>query len=181
MRIYQPQRTDKSSWVPSRDALAYRKQKPGVKRLPAPLAASCGLDETSTTAKNQYHSAAHIPSELMDEAGDYCNMLRFLAFPSTTEVSFCILLRSRDPRVLLLMAIWYELVPDFFWWISLRVPLERQSIWSYLGRYHAGNEPIKSFVATFSPSDLCTRELDDQGEWQRILALRFNHLGILAY
>ena len=165
---------------PKQRCIGLPQAKPGIDGLSGPLATFCGLDETSTTANNPYHAAAHILSELMQEAGDYCNMLRFLAFPNTIEPAFCVLLRKRDSRAMLLMAIWYELTPPSFWWISLRVSLERQSIWTYLGRYHSDTEPIRSFVARISPSDLCNRKFDHQGEWQRNLISRFEDLNLLA-
>lgn len=114
----------------------------------------------------------------MREADDYSSMLRFLAFPNTMEPAFSTLLRAREPRALLLMAIWYELVPPSFWWISLRVSLERQSIWTYLGWYHANKEPIRSFLAAYSPQDLCPGQNSAQSTWQINLTARFDELKI---
>lgn len=165
---------------PKQRCIGLPEAKPGIDGLSEALTAFCGLDAMSTTTNNPYHAAAHILSELMNEAEDYCDMLRFLAFPNTMDPAFGTLLKTRDPKAMLLMAIWYELIPPSFWWMSLRVSLERQSIWTYLGRYHAHSEPIKSFIARFSPSDLCNKHINYRGQWLRNLTLRFEDLRMQA-
>lgn len=154
--------------------------KPGISGLPLPLVLLCELDEWSGSDNNPYHAAVWILSELLQEADDYTSMLRFLAFPNTFEHKFGAMLKARDPRALLLMAIWYELVPPSFWWISLRVSLERTAIWRYLARYHAVDCYIHSFVTAFSPADLCPGRETRESKWQNNLVSRFNDLTLAS-
>lgn len=109
----------------------------GIEGIPQTLVDMCELDQWSSAQNNPYHTAARSLSDLLEMSETHCSSLRFLSFVNTTEPDFEILLKERDPRALVLMAIWYGLVPKSTWWISLRASLERRAVCIYLDRYHA--------------------------------------------
>jgi hypothetical protein len=122
--------------------------KPGIEGIPKVLADLCDLDQWSTPENNPYHTAVHVLSDLLVRPSSHPRSLRFLAFINTTNDEFETLLRQKDARSLLLMAIWYNLAPKPLWWFSLRASLERKAICIYLDRYHADDPVIQRTLAT---------------------------------
>jgi len=117
--------------------LALPPPEPGIQGVPVVLVRLCDLDAFSGVNNNPYYSACRVLSELLlDYGGSGTNSLRFLAFVNTFTPAFEDLLSRRDARALVLMAIWYELVPIQAWYMLLRASLEKQAIWIYLSRYH---------------------------------------------
>lgn len=121
---------------------------PGIEGLSPALVKMCELDVLSVSGNNPYHTAVRILSPLMDDPSLHLKPLRFLSFANTIEPEFEDLLKQRDPRALVLMALWYGLVPDSAWWFSLRSTLEREAIVLYLRRYHAEDAYIQHVLAT---------------------------------
>ncbi|KAE9366302.1 hypothetical protein N431DRAFT_419491 [Stipitochalara longipes BDJ] len=122
--------------------------KPGKHGIAAPLVELCGLDESSSPETNPYHTAVHALSTLLNNPSANPQSLKFLGFINTIDVGFEALLKEKDPRALLLMSIWYGLVPKSAWWLSLRASLERRAICIYLDRYHADNLRIQRVLAS---------------------------------
>jgi len=122
---------------------------PGIKGISKPLVELCDLDESSTSETNPYHIAVRTLSNLLNQPGTSPQSLKFLGFVNTIDDQFEALLKARDPRALLLMSIWYGLIPKSAWWISLRASLERRAIDIYLDRYHADEPRIQKALACF--------------------------------
>ena len=115
--------------------------KPGIKGISQILVDICELDELNNEENNPYHTAARRLSTLVDNSSNHPGSLRFVGFINSIVAGFEDLLRRKDPRSLLLIAIWYGPVPSSAWWISQRAILERKAICIYLDRYHA-DEPL---------------------------------------
>jgi len=122
---------------------------PGIDGIPMDLVELCGLDESSNSENNPYHTAVRTLSTLIKNPSPRPDSLKFLGFVNTIDDGFEAMLRERDPRALLLMSIWYGLVPKSLWWISLRAELERRAICIYLDRYHANDLAIQGVLAAF--------------------------------
>jgi hypothetical protein len=122
--------------------------KPGIDGIPAPLVEMCGLDGSSSPETNPYHTAVRALSTLLNTPSIHPQSLKFLGFVNTIDAGFEALLKAKDPRALLLMSIWYGLVPKSAWWISLRACLERRAICMYLDRYHADDPLIQRALAS---------------------------------
>ena len=126
----------------------------GIDGIPqTDLIEMCELDEWSDATNNPYHTAVRTLSGLLCSPSPNPNSIRFLAFVNTTEPDFEDMLRQRDPRSLLLMAIWYGLIPKSAWWISLRASLECRAIYIYLDRYHANDPHIQKVLAPIREMD----------------------------
>ena len=121
--------------------------KAGIEGVSQILVEICGLDESSNAENNPYHTAAHRLSTLLNNPSAHPRSIKFLGFVNSIDAGFEDLLRRKDPRSLLLMAIWYGLVPESAWWISLRASLERRAVCIYLVRHHA-DDPLISNILT---------------------------------
>lgn len=141
-------------WFSERDldtterCLGLPDQIPGVDGIPRALAELCELNEFSSVENNPYHNAVRILSSLLDRSHD--GSLRFLAFINTAGPAFESLLEQRDPRALVLMAIWFGLVPVSAWWIWARAQLERKAIYVYLDRYHGHDVHIQTLLSAYA-------------------------------
>lgn len=113
----------------------------GIDGIPEDLVKLCGLEKLSTAENNPYFTAVHTLSTLLVNPSSQPLSLKFLRFINAIDPGFETMLRQKDPRSLLLMSIWYGLVPKSAWWISHRAAIERRAICIYLDRYH-GNDPL---------------------------------------
>lgn len=151
-QLAEPDRTNSVFFKPANDrderCLGLPPPKPGIDGIPKALVALCGLDESSNPENNPYYTAARALSTLLDNPRARPQSLKFLGFVNATDDGFEATLRQKDPRSLLLMSIWYGLVPKSAWWISLRASLERRAICIYLDRYHANDPLIHGVLAS---------------------------------
>ena len=132
----------------------------GIDGIWPPLLALCDLDQFSNASNNPYYSAAHMLSLLLKDDVRWARTLRFMAFPNTMEPGFEDLLRCKDPRALVILAVWYEIIEQSTWWMSGRAALERQAIWIYLHKYYADHPRIRAFIT----SPITTSEWTSQHE-----------------
>lgn len=123
--------------------------KSGIENIPAGLVALCGLDKLSNAENNPYFTAVHTLSTLLVNPSTQPLSLKFLRFINAIDPGFEAMLRQKDPRSLLLMSIWYGLVPKSAWWISHRAMIERRAICIYLDRYHGNDSFICEALAAF--------------------------------
>ena len=149
--MVQPHRPDSlfamNALEPSERCLGIPPPASGIDGIPQPLVDMCELDKLSNARNNPYHTAVRTLSDLINYPGAP-RSIKFLSFLNTTEPEFEDLLSRRDPRSLLLVALWYGIVPESAWWISLRAKLERKAICIYLNRYHATDPLIYPVLAS---------------------------------
>ena len=122
---------------------------PGIDGIPKELVALCGLDESSGPDNNPYYVAARVLSTLILDPSPEPLSLKFLRFVNAIGPRFETLLHEKDPRALLLMSIWYGIVPKDAWWVSLRAATERRATCIYLDRYHSTDPLISNALAAF--------------------------------
>lgn len=140
--------TTNKAFAMSARCLGLPPPRPGMDGTLKALADMCGLDEFSTAENNPYHAPVRSLSGLLGSSAAYANSIEFLMFVHALGPGFDAMLRQRDPRSLLLMAVWYGLVPQSAWWISLRASLERTAIILYLDRHHANDPLIHTVLAS---------------------------------
>ncbi|KAK6372679.1 hypothetical protein LTR64_004597 [Lithohypha guttulata] len=106
---------------------------PGINGILPILVTLCGLDKNSTGENNPYHTAASRLTTLLAVPGTPDNVLTFMVFAGGMKKEFRALLHKKDPRALLLLALWYSKLFHSMWWVVPRARLECQAICQYLG------------------------------------------------
>ena len=124
----------------------------GIVGIPKDLADLCELVESSHMKENPYHTPLYVISSLLVDTTS--EPLRFLTFLNLLDDRFKALLEKKDARALVLMAIWYKLVPRSAWWIWPRAQLEHLAICLYLDAHHRENRVVHRVMATWAPSFL---------------------------
>ena len=115
----------------------------GVMGVPPLLRELCNLSENSTSTNNPYHVAVHHLSTLLAIPSTPANTLKFLIFAGGMTPDFQGLLSAKDPRALLIMALWYSKVFYCQWWISLRARVECRAIFDYLSQRRIDDQYFK--------------------------------------
>jgi hypothetical protein len=123
----------------------------GVEGVSTALVTMCELNDSSNANNSPYHTAVRTLSILL--ADPTPGPLRFLAFMNTTEPEFERLLEQRDPRSLVLMTIWFSLIPRTAWWIWSRAQLERRAICIFLERDHQDHIRIWPVMRAWSQTE----------------------------
>lgn len=118
----------------------------GIDNVPSALARLCDLDMSSTAENNPYFTVVHTLVQLQNLSSDQITTVRFLSFVYHMQGPFKDLLQGKDPVALLLLALWYVMAPRGAWWIECRATVERQSICSYLQRYHRSKRAIQALL-----------------------------------
>jgi hypothetical protein len=152
-RLASPDRADslffKAAHNRSERCLGLPHPEPGIADIPTVLVELCELDESSNSENNSYHAAVRTLSTLLLNPSSLPQPLKFLGFLNNINDGFETMLEKKDPRSLLLMSIWYGLVPKSAWWISLRASLECRAICIYLDRYHPNDSLIRKALESF--------------------------------
>ena len=104
----------------------------GSGNVPESLARLYDIDENSSSETNVYHDAVHMLSQLLSERIK-CP-LRFLAFVNILSSDFLVLLDKKDPKALLLLMRWYQLVPPSAWWLQTRSIITSNAIAAHLAK-----------------------------------------------
>ena len=107
---------------------------PGINGLPRLFAKLCDLSSSSNADHSPYHTALRHLTWLLSMEGTPENVLSFMVFIGGMTSSFRTLLHDKDPRALLLMAVWYSKLYHSAWWMAARARVECQAIIIYLGR-----------------------------------------------
>lgn len=118
-----------------------RLPEPGIIGLPPLLVELCELNEYSDGLNSPYHTAVRCISWLLPIKCTSSNVLAFMTFAGGMTKWYRELLQQRDPRALLLMAIWYSRLIKSSWWMIPRATIECQAIYRYLARLHI-QEPV---------------------------------------
>lgn len=124
---------------PDENCVFPRLPEPGVVGLPPVLIDLCGLDDRSDGSNNPYHTAVRHLCWLLPFKCSSSNMLSFMVFAGGMTSAYKSLLQQRDPRALLLMAIWYSRLFTASWWMAPRANIECRAIYRYLDRLHICN------------------------------------------
>lgn len=97
------------------------------------------LDSDSNVDNNPYYGPVSVLSQVQDdEFASFRASLRHFGFISQIRPEFLEKLESKDPRALLILAVWYSKMSGFNWWFCKpRSLVEGVSICLYLERYHA--------------------------------------------
>lgn len=134
---------------------------PGIEGIASAFVKLYDLNSSSNATNNPYHSAVRLLSTLFGETSEFEGSFRYLAFANTMEPEFEALLKNRDPRALLLMAIWYSMVePAALWWMSARASLTRRAIWTFLDRHCANDASIQAFLEELAIADTGSDSLE---------------------
>lgn len=107
---------------------------PGIAGLPPLLVGLYELDQRSDRSNNPYHTAVRCLSWLLPMTCTPANMLAFMTFAGGMTKEYKSLLHEKDPRALLLMAIWYSRMFNSQWWMAPRALVECQAICRFLDR-----------------------------------------------
>lgn len=102
------------------------------------------LSVDSNVDNNPYHGPIAVLSQVQDdEVSSFRASLRHFGFVSQVRPQFLEKLETKDPRALLILALWYSKMSTFDWWFCRPRPLvEGVSICLYLERYHADHTQI---------------------------------------
>lgn len=96
----------------------------------------------STPATNPYHAAVSFISQVIGDSNDLLVGRRLFGFALEIGEPFKNLLRSKDPRALLLLVYWHSKLACYAWWAEFRGIVEGLSVCMYLRRYHADQKHI---------------------------------------
>jgi len=105
-----------------------------------------GLDEDSNHIDHPYHGAVRIVTDLLGIECNKSTIFEFFRFSANPNAEFRRLMYRKDPRAILLLAYWYAMVCDSFWFIQRRATTECQAICMYLERYHGGDDLLQSIL-----------------------------------
>jgi len=106
--------------------------RPGIDGIPQALVDLCGLTSESTICNNPYHAAVRYLSPMLSLQGSSTNVLSFMVFAGGMTKEFRKLFHEKEPRALLILAVWYSKLFHSTWWMSLRAKIECQAICRYL-------------------------------------------------
>jgi len=121
--------------------------------LPKALIKLCDLDTTPNN-NNPYHAAAATLARAINT--DYISiLLNFFCFIGNTPQAYKSFLLQKDPRALLLLALWYaKLSKPEIWWLQPRTTLEGHAICIYLRRYYLEDKVLQDAM-TMIWQDVC--------------------------
>jgi len=116
---------------------------PGAEGIPSDLAQLCEVNAYSNRENNPYHEVLHALAPLLDMEITRASGPRFFSLLHFLSPSFRTLLETKDPRALLIFALWYGTIcTSGMWWVDRRAKLECQAICIYLERYHWTHEAV---------------------------------------
>ncbi|KAJ5682417.1 hypothetical protein N7462_005582 [Penicillium macrosclerotiorum] len=104
-----PMRPDSVFW-PMRDEYLAMMAKPSlyeIQDMPQELVKLCELDELSTPTESPYFNAVSLLTRLWYVECNQTTMVRFLQFLNFMDTKFQLLLHTKDPRALLILAYWH--------------------------------------------------------------------------
>jgi hypothetical protein len=122
------------------------KCEPDFSLLPQQFLDLCEIDAFSTASNNPYYAMLVNLVTITCADNRNAKMQAFLGSLSHMQSGYKELMKSRDPRALLLVAWWYAKVHKLTWWLELRARLECQAICIYLGKYHADDLLIRELL-----------------------------------
>jgi len=131
----------------------------GVDGIPRALVDLCGLTPQSTGSNNPYHAAVRYLSRLLPVEGSSANILSFMVFAGGMTKDFKWLLWQKEPRALLILAVWYSKLFHSTWWMCPRARIECQAIWRYLDRRDDGD---RAFVQILRIVGVACAHMDAQ-------------------
>lgn len=118
-----------------------------LESLPPDFVDLYGQHPTSTAETNPYHAAAFALVHALNLPAGQLTVISFLAFGTFMRPDFTRLLEEKDPRAILLMAMWYAKVrASDIWWMSRRARLEGQAICLYLERFYPDDAAIQGIL-----------------------------------
>lgn len=120
--------------------------KSGIVGMPQTLVDLCGLTNESEASNNPYHTAARHLSYLLPIEGSPANLLVFMVFAGGITKDFKTLLGEKDPRALLILAVWYSKLFHTSWWMARRARIECRAICRYLGRLTVRNQAFEEVL-----------------------------------
>lgn len=94
------------------------------------------ITSESTPATNPYHAAVSFISQVIGDSNDVLVGRRLFGFALEVGEPFKDLLRSKDPRAMLLLVYWHSKLAQYAWWAEFRGIIEGLAVCMYLGRYH---------------------------------------------
>ncbi|KAH8890625.1 putative C6 finger domain protein [Thozetella sp. PMI_491] len=106
----------------------------GIEAVAPKLALLFGLDERSSAATSPYFDPVHAVSHFEDTVEGQSTLGKALAFLNRSSGPFKALIARKDPRALLLLALWYSHAGKLVWWVELRGRVECRAICMYLRR-----------------------------------------------
>jgi hypothetical protein len=118
----------------------------GIKSIPSAFIPLCGLDDSSTTKNNPYHTTMHDLAPLLHIKCVQSTLPKFFSFVSYMQPEFRMLLEQKDSRALLLLAYWYAKICHSQWWVARRALLECHATCLYLEKHHAGETAIQKLL-----------------------------------
>ncbi|KAH8668805.1 hypothetical protein BX600DRAFT_263308 [Xylariales sp. PMI_506] len=113
--------------------------------IPPALARLYGIDELSTADNNFYFAPLQVLARLL-RMGKDITPAQSLMFISQFSKAFETLLQDKEPKALLMLAIWYSLLPTSHWWYSARARMEAESISVYLRRFYPKSHSIHALL-----------------------------------
>lgn len=116
----------------------------GCTGIPTLLADLYELDNHSNAQDNAYHEPVHVLVMLQSER--HVEPLRFLAFANVLDARFVRLLEVKDRRALLLLMLWYELVPQTAWWLYSRAQISGHAIRDLLNKEGHANPQMQRLL-----------------------------------
>ena len=119
---------------------------PGIHGIPQAFVDLYELSEISTCTNNPYHTSVRCLIPLLNDNFQRVSHFKYMTFPNNIGPAFEGLLRQKDSRALLLMALWYATVCRASWWISPRALVECRSICIYLDRHCLHDMQIQSLL-----------------------------------
>jgi hypothetical protein len=115
----------------------------GVHGVSEELVALCELTPESSAEDSPYFNAAHTLARLQAHPKDEkLSPIQAFLFTSHMQMSFRKFLERKDPRALLILALWYQIARRACWYKERRADLERVSICLYLRKNHGDDEEL---------------------------------------
>lgn len=96
----------------------------------------------SSPANNPYHAAVSYVSQIIGDKKDIIVGRRLFVFAMEVGEPYKALLRSKDPRAMLLLVYWHSKLAEYAWWSEFRGIVEGLSVCMYLRRYHANETDV---------------------------------------
>jgi hypothetical protein len=121
-------------------------REPDFSLLPPQFLDLCEIDAYSTASNNPYYTSLVGLVNITAAHNQTSATQAFLRSLSHMQSGFKGLMKSRDPRALLLMAWWYAKVHKLTWWLEVRAVTECQAICIYLERYYADDLLIRELL-----------------------------------
>ncbi|KAH8888928.1 C6 finger domain protein [Thozetella sp. PMI_491] len=112
--------------------------KAGIDGIPEALVDLCMLNDSSNAENHPYFAAVHGIVRLQNTLKEEVTLAKALSFISQAHRPFKALLQCKDPVALLLLAQWYDELPEEIWWMQLRTRVEIRTISVYLKRFYPG-------------------------------------------